>query len=149
MNDCIIWTGPLSSRGYGVVSKTKQLAHRAAYAMANGPFDNALCVLHKCDNPPCINPDHLFLGTRADNNRDRATKGRNGDKSGVISNRTKLTEEMVADIRIRAARGESRRHIREMYGMSKAQIRLIIIGRAWPLHLGPDTRREVLQRMKA
>jgi hypothetical protein len=73
-------------KGYGVLRFEGQnhLAHRAAWAVANGPIPTGLCVLHKCDNPKCINPDHLFLGTIADNCHDRHAKGRDakGDNHG-------------------------------------------------------------------
>lgn len=75
---CWLWTGCKSKYGYGQFTFRKKttLAHRASYELAMGPFDNWLCVLHKCDNPQCVNPDHLFLGTQLDNARDRVAKGR-------------------------------------------------------------------------
>jgi len=78
MHDCIetmLWR---DRQGYGrkKVGSRTVLAHRHAWELANGLVPEGLCVLHRCDNPPCINPDHLFLGTRADNNADRDAKGR-------------------------------------------------------------------------
>jgi hypothetical protein len=76
---CWEWTGARNWKGYGVlrVDERNQLAHRIAYQLAYGetPFD--LYVLHHCDNPGCVRPDHLFLGTLADNNADMRAKGRN------------------------------------------------------------------------
>jgi len=76
---CWFWTGARKHTGYGqiwVVNSAKT-AHRISWILHNGPIPTGLCVLHKCDNPPCVNPDHLFLGTRADNNLDCVAKGRN------------------------------------------------------------------------
>lgn len=85
MNSCIVWGGAVDRDGYGTVNvrslKTKSgwmtaMAHRLAYADKYGPIPAGLVVCHTCDNPPCINPDHLFVGTQSDNVRDMRTKGR-------------------------------------------------------------------------
>lgn len=73
-NGCLEWQGPRDRQGYGKVGGGA-LAHRAAYAMAKGD-PSGKCVLHRCDNPPCVDPEHLWLGTIGDNNRDTAEKGR-------------------------------------------------------------------------
>lgn len=77
--DCWLWTGTLGRKGYGRVPNypmSPWAAHRVAYMLAVGPIPGDLLVLHRCDNPPCVRPDHLFLGTNADNMRDMRAKGR-------------------------------------------------------------------------
>jgi hypothetical protein len=78
-NECWPWKGRVSSTGYGTIKHRGRTlkAHRVAYEMANGPIPDGLVVMHICDNPPCCNPNHLRLGTVADNNNDRDQKGRN------------------------------------------------------------------------
>jgi len=98
---CRLWTGAIDSQGYGQTSiKAKRyLAHKAAYECAIGPVPAGMCVLHRCDTPGCINPAHLFLGTRGDNNTDRARKGRNSPRLGEQHHLVKLTEADVLAIR--------------------------------------------------
>ena len=74
---CWPWNGFRGARGYGHVwcENTMKLAHRVSWTLANGPIPDGLSVLHRCDNPPCCNPSHLFLGTQADNIADRDRKG--------------------------------------------------------------------------
>ncbi len=76
---CLLWLGAPVRDGYGQLSVNGRLirAHRLAWEVAHGPVHPNLCVLHSCDTPACINPAHLFVGTRLDNARDRKAKGRN------------------------------------------------------------------------
>ena len=71
---CWIWRGPRHRQGYGRAGRN--VAHRIAFELAHGPFDRRLKVCHHCDNPPCVNPAHLFLGTQRDNVQDMVRKGR-------------------------------------------------------------------------
>lgn len=79
--DCWEWQAAKNPKGYGFFGLGRRgdghaLAHRVAYELTTGSIPDGLCVLHKCDNPGCVRPDHLWLGTRADNNRDMIGKGR-------------------------------------------------------------------------
>lgn len=89
--------------GYGRIGLTSQrrcvLAHRLSYEIHYGPIADGMCVLHRCDTPGCVRPDHLFLGTVGDNNRDRAKKGRNRSVKGEAHGRSKITVQDVCSIR--------------------------------------------------
>lgn len=77
-NGCWEWQGSRTDQGYGKFRFGRdQLAHRVAFRLLRGPISSDWCILHRCDNPPCVNPDHLFIGDRALNNKDRSTKDRN------------------------------------------------------------------------
>ena len=75
---CWVWTAATNSRGYGhaTFDGARTYAHRIAYTLAYGPIPEGMFVCHRCDNPPCCNPAHLFVGTAADNAQDMAAKGR-------------------------------------------------------------------------
>lgn len=75
---CWLWKGYRTPKGYGVfkMNGKNQQAHRAAWMLTHGPIPTGLDVLHECDNPPCVRPDTLFLGTNTDNQRDSVAKGR-------------------------------------------------------------------------
>lgn len=81
-NGCWEWTGPKYKDGYGMANyrRKKIRAHRLSYQLFVGEITENICVLHKCDNKPCFNPNHLFLGTRKDNAIDMVRKGRHGTK---------------------------------------------------------------------
>lgn len=74
--DCWLWTGARTPTGYGALHGQERLAPRMAWTLSVGPIPMGLQVLHRCDNPPCVNPDHLWLGTQQDNMADMIAKGR-------------------------------------------------------------------------
>ena len=75
---CHIWTGLLNDKNYGLIRNNKKdiKAHRASYAIYKGEIPYGMVVCHRCDNPPCVNPAHLFVGSQGDNMRDAIAKGR-------------------------------------------------------------------------
>lgn len=130
---CWGWTGKVNADGYGAIHHRHglALAHRVAWEVAHGLIPDGQCVLHACDNPPCTNPAHLFLGTRADNNRDRRAKGRSA--VGSRSGRARLTEALVADLRRRHAAGEfhSISGVARDLGVSHGAISDAVRGKSW------------------
>src|SRR6185437_10128924 len=103
---CWQWTGKKDTHGYGVLLRSpllpkQTLAHRFSWEIHNGPIPDRLCVCHRCDNPLCVRPDHLFLGSIADNNKDMWMKkrGRHRVFTGSGHPRAKLTEHDVREIR--------------------------------------------------
>ena len=135
---CIEWMGYRVERGYGQIrwGDAMEGAHRVAYMLKHGPIPTGLSVLHKCDNPPCCNDEHLFLGTHADNSADMVTKGREakGEKQGGA----KLKAADVEGIRRLLAEGKSQADLASVYGVSRAQIGNIKRGQAWR-HLNIET----------
>ena len=79
---CIEWAGKLNSDGYGTTSWNRKhwLAHRLMWTLVKGPIEDGMCILHRCDNPKCVNTDHLFMGTHTENMRDMASKGRSSSQ---------------------------------------------------------------------
>lgn len=128
---CWPWIAGKGIGGYGrirVGSKTRY-AHRVSFEMHCGPIPNGMFVCHSCDNPSCINPKHLFLGTPAENMADRDAKGRQAHQRGEINPLAKLTEADV--LAIRSAKGRLQRELAAQYGVSRGHISFIRTGRKW------------------
>lgn len=132
---CWTWTGQRHDHGYGrletyVPKRIVYLAHRLSWEIHFGPIPEGLQVLHKCDNPPCVNPDHLFLGTHLDNMNDMRRKGRN--VRGERLPHSKLTTAAVLDIRARYAKGNvTQQALADHFGVSNSQINGVIHRNAW------------------
>lgn len=133
-DECWEWTAHTGSAGYGKVSIDGQtiLAHRVSWELHFGEIPAGLCVCHHCDNPVCMNPNHLFLGTLADNNADRAAKGRSANAQGACNNGAVLTETEVLEIRaLYQNTGHTQPEIAAMFGISQAQVSRIVNYKKW------------------
>lgn len=127
--ECWHWLGAIGSDGYGRLKhhgKSYQ-AHRFSYESFKGPIPRDLCVLHQCDNPRCVNPTHLIVGTILDNHRDKVSKGRQGLPL------PKLTIEDVQEIRALIDSGEKRAVIARRFGVCRSTVQDIDKGRSWQL----------------
>lgn len=132
-DDCWPWTGTYDGKRYGVIKvqrpkKRMRHAHRVSYELAHGPIGPGLFVCHRCDNPPCVNPSHLFVGTSAENTRDRDQKGRTHHPEGERHPMVKLTEAIVREIRASTA---LQCHLAVRYGVSKNTICSIRNHKTW------------------
>lgn len=139
---CRVWTLGCGHNGYGHISRKKggngktvgnYGTHRVMWYLVNGEIPKGLCVLHRCDNPPCINVDHLFLGTHGDNAADRNTKGRSGGASpGSKHHKAKLDEQEVRWIRrILATKKLPQTSIAKMFNIPQSVVSEINTGKAW------------------
>ena len=162
LGQCWEWTASRNEWGYGAVLKKKYgqaSAHRYSWVLHNGPIPDGLWVLHRCDNPGCVRPDHLFLGTVADNNADKTNKGRQARKEthgdyfargtshgaethpekfrGEGNHFAKLTEAQVIEIRARVGKRNGAALARE-FGVTRGAVNAIKRGRAWNC-LPPDS----------
>lgn len=130
---CLEWTGGKLRAGYGRVrvGEKSHLAHRVAFALANGPIPSEQCVCHRCDNPSCCNPDHLFLGSQSENVTDMWKKGRAYDRTGSKNSSAKLTEDDVREIRRLKAEGAVQADLAKRFGVSTVAISLIVLRKKW------------------
>lgn len=138
---CWLWIGAVVANGYGSIKKgiTSVRAHRAAWGLFRGPIPNRKCVLHKCDTPLCVNPDHLFLGSHSDNTFDMINKGRQSEGEKHPASRLK-----EADVRSILASTGSESTLADKFHVSRATIYLIRNGKRWK-HL---TRQKAKQKGK-
>ena len=128
-NGCHLWLAAKHDRwGYGAFYIDGQMrpAHRAAWILAHGPILGGLWVLHRCDQPACVNPDHLFTGTHADNMKDMVAKNRAASRTR--NGRSKLSDTDVALIRSSA---DTCRSLASRFGISDTQVSRIRLGQRW------------------
>lgn len=132
-DECWEWIGAVSHSGYGVISfnGTNKGAHRVSYELCKGQIHEGMHVLHSCDNPKCVNPNHLRSGTPSENIQEAFDKGR---KTATVSYgernpRSKLTLEQVKFIKLNPQLGH--KAIADMFGLSPNAIRGVRIGRTW------------------
>jgi len=132
--DCWEWQACRNPQGYGLfdIRHKSFLAHRVAWVIAHDVIPDGIFILHRCDNPPCVNPAHLWLGTHADNKRDSVDKGRHGWACGAANGRAKLRETDVRLIRRLYRRGHwSQFPLARVYGVSHCTISEIVNGKTW------------------
>ncbi len=125
---CWPWTSSVNCNGYGKISVSRStwtLAHRVSWELHHGAIPDGMFVCHHCDNPLCVNPDHLFLGSHEDNMRDMVEKGRS--LSGERHNMAKLTNEQVTDIRSLAG-AMPQAAIGARFGVSQGHISRLLCG---------------------
>jgi hypothetical protein len=152
---CWEWTGHTTPHGYGMICmgghKGKNVTtHRVSYMLHHGAIPSRACVLHKCDNRKCVRPDHLYLGTQADNVRDMYQRNRQPKNDrvalmlktptiGSMNGSAKLTEGDVQEIRQRSTgrRGEAHRFAEE-FGVNAMSIYKVLKGKTWK-HVTRDT----------
>lgn len=159
---CWEWTGARFPFGHGRCTHFGRTmgTHRVAWLLFRGGIPTGKCVLHKCDNPPCVNPDHLYIGTKADNVRDAETRGRarhpagdangsrtkphrraHGERNGSVTHpgirkgarngRAKLSGGDVQNIRMSYAAGARQTDLAETYGVSQSTISSIVRLETW------------------
>jgi predicted DNA-binding protein (UPF0251 family) len=146
---CWTWTANTRNGRYGAFHMFDRdvMAHRASWLLHRGEIPDGMCVCHKCDNPICVNPGHLFLGTASDNMRDMSRKGRGGVAKGARNGKStkpektprgesagqsKLTNEQVMALRADGRlSGLSQRKLAEKYGITQATVWNILNGNTW------------------
>ena len=137
VGECFLWTKALHGKtrlhsyGYTWYINRRWKTHRLSYELNLGPIPEGMSVLHSCDNPRCINPEHLVLGTHDDNMRHLKERGRANRKPVNVGDKNasaKLSEKQIVDIR---ASVESRKVLADLYGVSYSNICLIKSGRSW------------------
>lgn len=133
---CWLWSGSLRTDGYGrfCVGKPARKsagAHRVAYLLHYGidPGVNEVC--HTCDNTKCVNPEHLFAGSKSDNMKDCVSKGRNVPMVGETNGKAKLSKADVLNIRDRYAAGDAIKYIARIFGVNHKTVRDIVKLRSW------------------
>lgn len=134
---CWTWTGAKSKGGYGrfKADGRQHAAHRVSYALANTPLPRNVFVCHRCDNPACVRPDHLFAGDHLANMQDMVSKGRS--TKGRIPPSARLTERDVEVIRRLSALGVGQREIGLAFDVATSTIAHVVTGRTWANNASP------------
>lgn len=129
--DCWEWQSTRNRNGYGKfwLDGRTDLAHRVSYRIAKGAIPQGMQIRHTCDNPPCVNPKHLLIGTGKQNARDALDRGRY--RQGAGNGRARLTSQQVLDIRRRLSEGEMQVALAREYGVCKSTVQWIASGRNW------------------
>ena len=141
-SECWTWNGCTEKKGYGRFrenSRKLEFAHRFSYRIMIGPIPTNMCVCHHCDNPPCINPAHLFLGTKSDNNRDRDKKGRHRPLFGEQNGSCKLTRAEVAQIHELHFQGWIQVKLAKKFSVTQQTISNILRGKSRSNHRRLET----------
>lgn len=134
---CWVWTGCHNMKGYGVFSSfgnfsSGVMCHRISWTLVKGEIENGLCVLHRCDNPSCVNPDHLFLGTKLDNNKDAVDKLRH--QFGQYHYNSKFSHELVLKLReYHKTTGVGYRQLARRFNVSTSTMRDLLSGKTYRL----------------
>lgn len=130
---CWLWRGTMGNKGYGqfYTDKKRRLAHRVSYEINVDmiPADHEVC--HRCDNPRCVNPAHLFVGTHAENMADRNGKGRSRGPKGMRHGRANLTDEQVKAIRGRFTDGRCCKDLAQEFGVGPSAVYKIVHRETW------------------
>jgi hypothetical protein len=132
-DECWEWQSRRDAWGYGSFTMGREtLAHRTAYVLTTGTILPGMYIIHSCDNPGCVNPSHLRMGTPKDNSHDRKIRNREADHRGEFNGRAKLTWEHVHIIRQMHASGfRSWKRLGEWFGVSGQQVGRIIENKEW------------------
>lgn len=133
---CWIWTGFTNHKGYGIAKDEQSRtirAHRLAFRLAGNQIPDGMMVLHKCDNPPCCNPSHLFIGTAKDNAQDAIGKGRHVmlHLKGEMHPASKLTSEKVTEMRQLHRTGIGFYRLGKRFGVSKKSAKSVVLRKTW------------------
>ena len=130
---CWLWNAGTNHQGYGRFflggGRRSTQAHRASYELHVGPVPGDMVVCHRCDNPSCVNPGHLFLGTQADNMADKRRKGRAARGRANVNGR--LAPQAVREIRRRCAAGERQADVASDFGVTQANVSSIVTRKTW------------------
>lgn len=123
--DCWTWTASKNHGGYGQFGANGKgyISHRVSWSISNGDIPKGMLICHHCDNPPCVNPDHLFLGTYQDNMDDKMRKGRHGTQ--------KVRTRDIPIMMMCRRKGMEYSDIADLFSLSTSTVNNILIGRAW------------------